>query len=304
MNEKLGSIAESQVKGHAGAVRSLAFSSDGKRLASASGDRTVAIWDVDTWECLQKLTGHRKSVGTVCFLPGTSALASASADRHIRLWDCETGECKGELGPHGGFFFGGVATISAAPDGRHLASSGGKTFRVWDLEQQSVVAEHAHAAGIFASCNGAWYAPDGQTLYSVSSGRFKGWEAGTWRDLGEVMQSPNRNQDAFFSAGGSMMAAVGWNPVDIWDLQSRKPLAQIDVGNFVSLDAAFVGDGPRIVIAAGGAGVGCWDVHTGAKEWDIVPKDMVSAVAVHEPAGLIALGYAEGAISIGRLGSL
>ena len=81
------------LEGHSGHVSSVAFSPDSARLASASGDGTVKIWDANSGECLQTLEGHSREVSSVAFSPDSARLASASWDGTVKIWDANSGEC-------------------------------------------------------------------------------------------------------------------------------------------------------------------------------------------------------------------
>src|SRR5205814_2989815 len=72
-------------------VNAVAFSHDGQRLASASLDNTVRLWDAETGAHQSTLVGHTDSVNAVAFSHDGRQLASASVDRTVRLWDAETG---------------------------------------------------------------------------------------------------------------------------------------------------------------------------------------------------------------------
>ena len=85
--------------GHTDAIRCVAFSPDGQRIASASQDCTICLWNATTGEVVAgPFTGHTDSVYSVAFSPDGKHVTSASADQTIRMWDVATGECELEAG--------------------------------------------------------------------------------------------------------------------------------------------------------------------------------------------------------------
>src|SRR6266480_52695 len=117
------------LEGHRGWVWSVAFSHDSARLASASGDNTVKIWDASSGECLQTLEGHRGWVSSVAFSHDSARLASASGDNTVKIWDASSGECLQTLEGHRG----GVWSVAFSHDSARLASaSDDKTVKIWD----------------------------------------------------------------------------------------------------------------------------------------------------------------------------
>src|SRR5437764_983698 len=81
------------LEGHSGWVSSVAFSHDSARLASASYNKTVKIWDTSSGECLQTLKGRSGCVYSVVFSHDSARLASASYDKTVKIWDTSSGEC-------------------------------------------------------------------------------------------------------------------------------------------------------------------------------------------------------------------
>src|SRR5262249_11944199 len=129
--------------GHAGPTNGVAFSADGKFLASSSLDRTVRIWDVSTWKTRHALRGHTDYAGGVAFSPDGRSLASGSGDRTVKVWDVATGgEVKTLLGHPNP-----LLAVGWSPDGSTIAAAGGDFFRpeepgearLWDVESGAEV---------------------------------------------------------------------------------------------------------------------------------------------------------------------
>src|SRR3990172_3450107 len=119
------------IRGHTNWVLSVAWSPDGSRLASGSGDGTIRIWDSESGHSIgEPLRGHTGVVFSVAWSPDGSRLASGSYDRTIRIWDSESGQSIGEpLSGHTDF----VYSVAWSPDGSRLASgSYDRTIRIWD----------------------------------------------------------------------------------------------------------------------------------------------------------------------------
>lgn len=132
--------ASATLEGHSEAILTVAFSPDGQRLASGSGDTTVRLWDLNT-ECPQQTCeGHKGWVLYVAFAPDGKTLASAGMDHTIRIWDAETGEQLGRpLKGHTSY----ITSLSWEPlikmnGQRRLASSSkDKHVRIWETTGMS-----------------------------------------------------------------------------------------------------------------------------------------------------------------------
>jgi len=122
----------------------VAFSRDGKMLASTSGDNSVVLWEVATCKLIgSPLAGHKYPVHTVAFSPDGETLASGSQDATIILWDVKTHLTIGRpLVAH----TNEVECVAFSPDGKTLASSGDDhQIYLWDVGLESW---RAHARAI------------------------------------------------------------------------------------------------------------------------------------------------------------
>jgi len=150
--------------GHEDVIASVSYSPDGRRLASASWDGIIKIWDAATGQVIRTLTG-KKAIFAVVFHPDGTRLASAGKDRAVTLWDAATGQVIRTFPGHAQ----SIHELAFSPDGKLIASSSEDgTVKLWDTSTGSVVytlADHRErAVGQIA------FSPDGKTLASAGGG--------------------------------------------------------------------------------------------------------------------------------------
>ncbi|PSB42152.1 hypothetical protein C7B67_25675 [filamentous cyanobacterium Phorm 6] len=125
------------LEGHSRSVISVAFSPDGKTLASASDDKTIKLWNLQTQKELKTLSGHSSVVISVAFSPDGKTLASASEDKTIKLWNLQTQKELKTLSGHSSL----VISVAFSPDGKTLASaSTDKTIKLWTWDVDRLMA--------------------------------------------------------------------------------------------------------------------------------------------------------------------
>src|ERR1700722_6784646 len=116
------------LEGHSSFVRSVAFWHDSTRLASASLDNTVKIWDASSGVCLQTLAGHSDHVHSAAFSHDSTQLASASDDKTIKIWDTSSAACLQTLAGHSN----NVYSVAFSHDSTKLASASRDcTVKIW-----------------------------------------------------------------------------------------------------------------------------------------------------------------------------
>ena len=116
--------------GHQGGVTSIAITSDGKYIVSASEDKTLRLWSLTTREWLRTFKGHEDKVLSVSVTPDGRHAVSGSRDKTLRLWDLSTGKCLRTFRGHTDW----VNIVAVLPDGRRAVSvSRDKTLRLWDF---------------------------------------------------------------------------------------------------------------------------------------------------------------------------
>jgi WD40 repeat protein len=255
---------------------SVAFSRDGRLLASGDWGGTVKLWNTQAQrEPLRSFPETRYPVAALSFSPDAGRLATASFDRHVYVWNTTTGERVHQLSHQGRLVM--AVAFSPDPDGRLIASTGeDKTVHIWHAETgREVLALRGHTG--VAGC--VAFSPDGLRLASASmDGTIRIWDATPLQDHEhqEILTLPEQSGEIWslaVSPNGQKIASAGFdNPAKVWDVETHQATPGFPGLRDVVFSVAWHPDGRRIAYA-GGTGdqftVKVWNTQSEREEFSL-----------------------------------
>ncbi len=265
-------------------INSIAITPDGKLLASGSEDKTIRLWNLETFQVISTLTGHARSVKSVAFSPDGTILATGSDDQSVKLWDLDQGE---EICTFSGHSHA-VKSVAFSPDGKVLASgSWDKTIKLWDI--QTGVPERTLTGHVLQIASLA-FSPCGNFLASASCDR----TVRLW-DLTSGSSSPLYGHAwAVFAVavspdGKTLATGSDDNTIILWDWHTGKTLYTLSGHSWSVVTLAFSPDGESLVSGSWDKTIKRWQLSTGQELATLQGHlDSVSSVAISPSGQMIA----------------
>jgi WD40 repeat protein len=238
-------------------VLAVAFSPNGKVLATGERDGRVRLWDVITGKELLTLRGHSNWVNSVAWSEDSQTLASGSSDKTVKLWNVQTGDCVRILEGHGN------SVLSVAWNGDTLASgSHDKTVKLWNVQSGYCVRT---LEGHSDSVRSVAWSGDNLTLASGSNDKsLKLWNVQT----GHCVQTLKGHKSAVRSvawSGDSQTLASGSDDktVKLWNVQSGDCVRTLEGHGYWVYSVAWSGDSQTLASGSHDKTVKLWNVQSG-----------------------------------------
>jgi WD40 repeat protein len=266
-----GSVTTASLKnsltGHIDYVYSVAFSPDGKTLASGSSDRTVKLWEVATGRNIGTIQAHAGTTFSVAFSPDGKIIASGGGDNTAKLMDAATGRTLATLQGHSG----SVNRIAFSPDGKMLASgSSDRTIKLWEVAStRTTVTLTGHTGTVY----GLAFSPDGRLLASGSDDNtIRIWEVFTGRHLATLTGHTGTVYSLAFAPDGNFVASgSGDRTIRIWNPSSGQSMATLAGHGDLVTSIAFVHTG---VLVSG-------SYDNTIKIWNLSSRQAIATLTEH-----------------------
>jgi dipeptidyl aminopeptidase/acylaminoacyl peptidase len=268
-----------QTMTHPSAVNMVAFSPDGRLLATAGDDNSARVWEVGSGRERRRLLHDNKVYG-VAFSPDASLLATGSWDDTARLWDTTSWQERDRITGDT------IWDVAFSSDGRLLATAGTIDVRVWEVAS---VREWSSASARITVW-GVAFSPDDRLLASAHNDAMaRVWEMASGQERRRFVHS-DRVSGVAFSPDGRLLATAGDdNSARVWEVGSGRERVRLSHGDKVRT-VAFSPDGRLLATGCFDDAARIWEVASGRERARLPHGSTVSSVAFSPDGRLLATG--------------
>ncbi|WP_420582162.1 WD40 repeat domain-containing protein [Reichenbachiella sp.] len=219
-------------RGHRAAVRTVAYSPDGKFIATGSRDNSIKLWEVSTSREIRTFLGHLNPVNIVAFDPSGRWIASGSSDNSIMIWEVATGQIQQKIEGHSRR----VSSLHFNSDGTQLASGGwDRLAYVWDVKSGEKLGEYKGnpATGIGVGVQVTFTKDDKRLITGNDDGKIiiYNLDSAVPQDtLRNISPSSCGGCPSFIQLdekGSKLISASRRGPVTLWDWKSGKIIKEL-----------------------------------------------------------------------------
>ncbi|MBM4133741.1 MAG: hypothetical protein FJ245_08240 [Nitrospira sp.] len=275
--------------GHAGGVRAVAFSPDGKWALSGSEDQTLRLWEAATGREVRTFVGHAEAITFAVFSPDGRQILSSSYDRTLKLWDAATGREIRTFRGHGE----GVWDAAFSPDGKWaLSGSADQTMKLWNLATGDEVRTFT---GHQQAVTDVDFSPDGKLAVSGSVDQtIKLWKVGTGEEVRTFKgHAQGITVVAFSPDGRRLISSSEDQTLRLWDVKTGLALRTFSGHVQAVISVAFSPDGTQVLSASQDQTLKLWDVATGREQRAFLGHTEAVVAVAFSPDGTMALSGSE-----------
>ncbi|MEP7288261.1 MAG: TIR domain-containing protein [Chloroflexota bacterium] len=242
-----------------GTVYSVAFSPDGKMVATGSDDNSTHLWDSATGERLQALSGHLNGTHSVAFSPDGLTLLTGGGDKQARLWEVATGQEIQRFSGHEATIY----CVAFAPDGKTVATgSSDQTVRLWNVDTGKELQKFTGHTDTVLSVA---FSPDGKSIVSGGSdSTIRLWDIATGKQSRQFIgHNAFVGGVAFSPTGAYILSSSGDKTALLWDASTGQIIQQYSGHTAALTGVVFSPDGKYVLTGSADNTARLWESATG-----------------------------------------